>query len=106
MSKNYYDYDDKVLDERFDAAARQLFRGGKIPKINAMERKILEFCHNRDMKEFLREEFERHPIRLDENGELIGGNPFDKERRERGDTSTYEAYDPLYDSIKSENLES
>ena len=32
------------------------------------------------MREFLKEEFEKHPIKLNESGELIGRNPFDVER--------------------------
>lgn len=59
---------------------RMDYKAGKIPKINAAERKILEFCHERDMKEFLREEFEKHPIVLDEDGGLVGRNPFEVER--------------------------
>ena len=70
-------------DERFEEAVRNLYAGGKKPKLNSFERQLLEFCHNRDMKEFLREEFEKHPIRLNDQGELIGENPFNKERDQK-----------------------
>lgn len=89
------------FDKRFDADLAALKLGiRKAPKINSMERKILEFCAGRNMKEFLREEFEKHPIKLNENGNLIGENPFDKERREKGISEKYYSIDPLFDSIK------
>lgn len=97
---NYYEGSYEKQDKNFNGALDALrLKLKKAPKINPMERKILEFCHNRDMKEFLREEFEKHPIRLDPDGNLIGENPFDKERRERGDMNTYQGVDPLYESI-------
>ena len=96
----YYDYDSAQCDEKFEKAILNLrLNAKKVPKLNSAERALLEFCHGRNMREFLKEEFEKHPIRLDENGDLIGGNPFDKERRERGDNSTYQGYDPLYNAI-------
>lgn len=67
-------------DARFEQAIRNLKAGGKVPKLNSFERQLLEFCHGRDMKKFLKEEFEKHPIHLNDDGELIGENPFDKER--------------------------
>lgn len=85
----------EAADARFEAAIASMRMGGKIPKLTSAERQILEFCHGRDMKKFLKEEFERHPIRLDENGELIGGNPFDKERS--GEPRKV-FYDPLFDA--------
>ena len=68
----------------------------KAPKLNQAERALLEFCHERDMHEFLREEFERHPIKLNGDGELIGENPFDRERKER---KTF--FDPIYGYMSS-----
>ena len=101
---NYYEGDYERSEEAFGKSLAEMKLGlKKVPKINSMERKILEFCHNRDIKEFLREEFEKHPIKLNENGELIGENPFDKERRERGETSTYHGRDSLYESIGAIN---
>lgn len=77
---------DKKLtpDERYEQAfslsnLRALYKAGKI-KLNESEKEILQFCHDRDMVQFLREEFERHPIILNEDGSLKYGNPFDKER--------------------------
>ena len=87
--------DDELLksyeeaDKRFEAALAKLKMGGKVPKLNRYERDLLEFCAGRDMKEYLREEFERHPIRLDENGNLIGKNPFDEEREKKENTVPY-----------------
>ena len=74
-----------VADAKFEAEiARMRFgNGGRKPKLNKMERQILEFCHERDMKKFLKEEFEKHPIILDDDGGLVGPNPFDKEREEK-----------------------
>jgi len=101
---NYYEGDYERSEEAFGKSLAEIKLGlKKVPKINSMERKILEFCHNRDIKEFLREEFEKHPIKLDENGGLVGENPFDKERRERGETSTYQGRDSLYESIGAIN---
>ena len=77
--------DYSAADRRFERAIQNLKLGvgGKVPKLTDMERQILEFCHNRDMREFLREEFEKHPIILNEDGELVGRNPFDVEREEK-----------------------
>jgi hypothetical protein len=47
------------------------------------------------MKAFLKEEFEKHPIKLDENGNLIGGNPFENERWEKAKQQK-EGQDILY----------
>ena len=72
-------------DEQFYRDLESLrfrYRTGDIPKITEAEYDLLTFCHNRDMIQFLREEFEKHPIILDENGGLVGENPFKKERRE------------------------
>lgn len=63
-------------------ALRERYRSGKI-KLTEAEMDLVRFCHGRDMKAFIKEEFEKHPIVLDENGCLVGGNPFEKERRER-----------------------
>lgn len=63
-------------------ALRERYRSGKI-KLTEAEMDLVRFCHGRDMKAFLKEEFEKHPIIIGEAGELIGGNPFEKERRER-----------------------
>lgn len=79
-----YELSYDAADARFEAAIARMRMNGRIPKITPMERQILEFCHNHDMKEYLREEFEKHPIRLDEDGGLIGENPFTKEREEQG----------------------
>lgn len=73
----------EAADAKFEAALAKLRMGGKIPKLNRYERDLLEFCAGRNMKEYLREEFEKHPIRLDENGNLIGKNPFDEERQRK-----------------------
>jgi len=86
MINEEYDYSgsmterDKIFEKDL-AALRLKYKTGQIPKINAAERQILEFCHDRDMIEFLREEFEKHPIVLDEDGGLVGGNPFERERQ-------------------------
>ena len=83
---NSYDWteSERKSDEAFQAALNNVhlrYKTGKIPKLNKAEREILEFCYSRDMKEFLREEFEKHPIVLNEDGGLVGNNPFEQERR-------------------------
>ena len=83
MGNNYnweeqYSESERIADERFEAALKCVHI--KPPKLNSAEFEILEFCHSRDMRKFLKEEFEKHPIRLNESGELIGRNPFDVER--------------------------
>ena len=83
MGNNYnweeqYAESERLADERFEAALKSVCI--KPPKLNSAEFEILEFCHGRDMRKFLKEEFEKHPIRLNESGELIGRNPFDVER--------------------------
>ena len=90
----------EAADAKFAAAIARMRMGTmKVPKITPMERQILEFCHERNMKEFIREEFEKHPIHLNEAGELIGENPFDKEHTEKKDFydligSCYNTYEP------------
>ena len=95
-SSNIISSDSEALaDQRFEAALANMRVGGKVPKLTSAERQILEFCHGRDMRKFLKEEFEKHPIRLDEEGNLIGKNPFDDERyggRRKN------LFDPLYDA--------
>lgn len=58
---------------------RDLYRSGQVQQISKIERQILEFCHSRDMIKFLREEFDKHKIVLNEQGELVGENPFRRE---------------------------
>lgn len=104
MDGNFYTHDYEKEDSKFESAIAKMLRVRKVPKINRAEREILEFCHNRNMKEFLREEFEKHPIKLDENGNLIGENPFDKERREQGVVESYQGYDPLFGEIRTQQI--
>lgn len=73
---------DKFEKDMSTAALRDLYRSGKI-KLTEAEMDLVRFCHGRDMKAFLKEEFEKHPIILNEDGALVGGNPFEKERQER-----------------------
>ena len=60
-----------ALFEQNLALLKAKYRTGDIPKISRMERQILEFCHGRDMVEFVREEFRKNPILYDENGNAI-----------------------------------
>lgn len=76
----YSGYEDDNFNKALDNMHLQ-YQLGNIPKLNHAEREILEFCDARDMREFIREEFEKHPIKLNDNGELVGENPFEKERR-------------------------
>lgn len=84
--KNFWkkeDIDSELQSEDFQRTyntMKELYHSGKIPKLNEDEMDVLRFCHDRDMVQFLKEEFTRHPIVLDENGGLKYGNPFDKER--------------------------
>ena len=66
-----------------------MYRSGKI-KLTEAEMDLVRFCHGRDMKAFLKEEFEKHPIKYDEEGNLIGGNPFERERQEALRRQTYQ----------------
>lgn len=94
-SEQYDNYlNEAVGDERFERAIRDLKMGlKKVPKLTKDEYDVLAFCHGRDMRQFLKEEFEKHPIVLDENGCLVGENPFDKERREMGKVERLQTYD-------------
>lgn len=49
-----------------------MYRSGKIQKINTQERRLLEFCDGIDVKGFLKEEFKNNPINIgrDDNGNL------------------------------------
>ena len=47
------------------------YRAGGVKKITSTEREILEFCHGRDMVQFIREEFRKNPILYDEYGNVI-----------------------------------
>ena len=77
-------FDETIGDRRFDVAVKAMKSGiMKVPKITRDEYEVLKFCHERNMRQFLKEEFEKHPIILDENGGLVGENPFEKERREQ-----------------------
>jgi hypothetical protein len=72
---------------------REMYRTGKI-KLTEAEMDLVRFCHGRDMKAFLKEEFEKHPIKLDESGNLIGDNPFERERQEEALKQQYSTYLP------------
>lgn len=99
---NFYEHNYEREDALFEKALSNYYgKLKKVPKISNAEYEILEFCHNRNMKEFLREEFEKHPIKLDDDGNLVGENPFDKERRELGIVGEYHAYDPLYGTMQA-----
>ena len=91
-----YNLNEAAGDARFEAAIREMKMGvRKVPKLTRDEYEVLQFCHNRDMRQFLKEEFEKHPIILNEDGELVGENPFDRERRLLGEQRrqmTYEDY--------------
>lgn len=100
---NAMSYDDALSDAKFEQAIIKMKNGFKKPKLNRAELKLLEFCHGRDMKEFLREQFEKYPIKLNANGELIGENPFDKERAANGISESYKCSDPLFESIQSQS---
>lgn len=92
-------YHDLTPEQRYELELANLKLGlKKAPKLNQAERALLEFCHDRDMHEFLKEEFERHPIKLNGDGELIGENPFDRERTER---KTF--FDPIFGYMSSPN---
>ena len=89
--------DDLMPDRRFEYELAKMRMGlKKAPKLSSDERALLEFCHERNMHEFLREEFERHPIKLNGSGELIGEKPFDRERTER---KTF--FDPIFGYFSS-----
>lgn len=92
----YPELNEAIGDSRFEQAIRELKQGiRKAPKLTRDEYEVLAFCHGRDMRQFLKEEFEKHPIILDEDGGLVGENPFDRERRENGipeRTQTYDEY--------------
>lgn len=52
---------------------RAQYKLGKIPKLNKDEMSLLEFCHNTDMRAFLKEEFTKHPINsADADGGILG----------------------------------
>ena len=75
-----HEYDYSAGDKLFERNIARMKMGVmKVPKLSYEERKLLEFCHGRDMKQFLKEEFEKHPIILNEDGELISPNPFTHE---------------------------
>lgn len=68
-----YEEDGSINKERYQkkqADFKNLFETGEIPKLNRQEMDLLKFCHETDMKSFLKEEFEKHPINLkkDANG--------------------------------------
>lgn len=76
-------------DEKFEAALRNVRFGANKPKLNRFERELLEFCHNTDMKTLLREEFGKHQIELDTEGNLIGSNPFSEAPQHDGNIPPY-----------------
>lgn len=69
-SMQNYTYDDYVLMENERRKMMNKYNNGEIKKLNRNEMDLLRFCHNTDMKEFLREEVGKKPIKIeqDENG--------------------------------------
>ena len=47
---------------------REQYRNGQLPGLDAYERDLLEFCHGRDMREYLRENVWEKPIVLNSDG--------------------------------------
>lgn len=47
---------------------KEQYRNGKLQGLNHYERDLLEFCHNRDMREYLRENVWDKPIVLNDDG--------------------------------------
>lgn len=73
LYSDVYNEDGSINEERYNkkqAAFKKLFETGEISKLNRHEMDLLKFCHETDMKSFLKEEFEKHPINLkhDANG--------------------------------------
>lgn len=52
--------DKEALFQQNCGALHEMYKAGKIRLTND-ERELLEFCHNTDMKKFLKEEFEKNP---------------------------------------------
>ena len=58
LYEQYLDYD----------YLREQYRNGQLPGLDAYERDLLEFCHGRDMREYLRENVWEKPIVLNSDG--------------------------------------
>ena len=92
--EDQYILSESIGDDRWESAIREIEMGvRKVPKLTREEYEVLQFCHGRDMRQFLKEEFERHPIILNEDGELVGENPFDRDRRLLGEARRQMSYE-------------
>ena len=52
--------DKDALFQQNCGALHEMYRSGKL-RLTKDERELLEFCHNTDMRKFLKEEFEKNP---------------------------------------------
>ena len=70
------DFDYSMM-QRTNNRLRDMYNNGQIKKLNEEEMKLLRFCHGIDVRNFIKEEFERNPIILkrDENGYFYAETP-------------------------------
>lgn len=68
---------DYSMIQRTNNRLHDMYASGQIKKLNEEEMKLLRFCSGIDVKQFIKEEFERNPIiiKSDENGYIYAETP-------------------------------
>lgn len=68
---------DYSMIQRTNNRLHDMYASGQIKKLNEEEMKLLRFCHGIDVKQFIKEEFEKNPIiiKRDENGYIYAETP-------------------------------
>ena len=71
---------DDIFDRRYNGDnnfLHELYKQGKIKKLDRYEMDLLKFCNGINVREFIKEEFDRHPIILkkDDNGYMYAEAP-------------------------------
>ena len=63
--------DDLILEGYMDYThLKEMYQSGDIPSLNKHERELLEFCHGRDMRQYIKENVWDKPIVLNSDGSV------------------------------------
>lgn len=86
---------DYSMIQRTNNRLHDMYASGQIKKLNEEEMKLLRFCHGIDVKQFIKEEFERNPIiiKRDENGYIYAETPNKPPKPDNGNPPKASIYD-------------
>lgn len=98
MSQNYRGSNRDLLFEQYSDYdyLKEKYRNGTLQGLDDYERELLEFCHDRDMREYLRENVWEKPIVLNSDGGIDWGKTRFQRSGQRHVLPEQEYYQPTY----------